>query len=346
MLDLDKAASEFVDFLDDIRRLATEYDDGGNAEESRQLMVSSILTPKLEAGLGIRDAAALSLIYEHLVQTWIGQLPRQIPGRVRIASERALRDVAGQICLASFAMRINSGARDKNENDQPDPTEASAPYVLPVRKRNSSMDFGKGKERSDAVPSPSPASSPTSKDVGSIPPSTFAASPTPGSTPSLRSVSSVSSLTSSEDPATQRLRAYASLAPQPSLPPILTDLLGQWQVGSDPTEYDWVAAHPFDAFEDESEDNVQKKQRQQSEERRKKRLKRQNASTIEPSSQPEARPLVRSQPQQDQYTQNMQGSSQQTERAVTMSQVELGKFGGRLAKNKKLKIKDRPAGFK
>ncbi|KAF6224199.1 hypothetical protein HO133_010774 [Letharia lupina] len=342
VLDLDKASGDFIDFLDDIKQLTSEYESGKNTDEERQLMVSTILTLTLRAGLGIRNTAELSSIYETLIQTWIVPLSRRIPGRVRIALEKLLRDMAGNICLASYAMHIGSGTRSKDDEDQTQSLEAGARFVLPVRRRTSATSLGKGKERSDAVPSPPSASSQMSEDAGFMPLSAFAALPTPEPTPSLRSRSSVSSLAGSEDPASQRLRVYASLTPQPALPEKLANLLGHWQVGGDPAKYDWEAAQQATVTEDESEYDSQGRQRRRAE----KRPKRQRENTVGPTSQPTPKRLGGSQPQQGQDTQDMQGSSQQTERVVTMSQVESGKFGGRPAKNRKMKVKARPAGFK
>ena len=344
VLDLEKASGDFVDFLDDIKRLASEHENGDDNDGGRQMMVSTILTPKLQTSLGFRDSAELHSIYEHLIQTWIVPLSRQIPGRVRIAMEKILRDVAGQICLASYAIRIDVGSKGEEEEDRSENWDAGARFILPVRRRTSatSLGKGKGKERSDAVPSPPRVSSQMSEDASFMPPSALPALPTPEPTPSLRSRSSVASLASSEDPASQRLRAYASLTPQPALPAKMANLLGHWQVGVDPAKYDWEAAYQATVTEDESGDESQKKQRQRAAKRRKK----QEEISVGPSSQPTSNRLGNSQPQQGNVPHDLQSSNQQTERAVTMSQVEPGKFGGRHAKSKKLKVKGRPAGFK
>lgn len=342
VLDLDKASVDFVDFLDDVKRLNSEHEKDNDTDEGRQLIVSNILTPTLQAGLGIHDTAELSSIYQTLIQTWIVPLSRRIPGRVRIALEKLLRDLTGQICLASYAMRIDSETTGKEDKDQPESLEAGLPFALPVRRRISATNLGKGKERADAVSSPPPASSQMSEDAAFMPSSAFAALPTPEPTPSLRSRSSVSSLAGLEDPASQRLRAYASLAPQPALPTKMSNLLGHWQVGVDPAKYDWEAAQQATVSEDESENESQTRLRQRAEKRR----KRQRESTVGPSSQPTPKRLGGSQPQQGQNARDTHGSSHQTEGVVTMSQVEPGKFGGRHSKNKKPKAKARPAGFK
>lgn len=351
--DLYKASVDFVDFLDDMKRLTSENEDAKKNDEGRRLTVASILTPTLQAGLGFHDTSVLSSVYETLLQTWLVPMSRQIPGRVRIALEKTLRDMAGQLCLASYAMRVEVGSGGNEEKDQSENWEAGAQFVLPVRRRTSATSLGKGKERLDAVPSTPPVSSQISEDAGVMSSSAVAALPTPEPTPSLRSRSSVSSLASSEDPASQRLRAYASLTPQPALPAKLSNLLGAWQVGGDPANYDWEAAHQAAVTEDESEDESQKMQRERA---KKKQKKKQTESAIESSSQPTSNRLAASQPRRAQDTQDVQqassSSQQQTERtvAVTMSQVEPGKFGGRHGHakvNKKLKDRPpRPAGFK
>ena len=344
VLDLDEASGNFVDFIDGVRRLTLEYESGNDQDVGKKLAVSSMLTPKLRVALGISDNVDLSSIYEDLIQTWIVSLSRQVPARVRIALEKILRDVAGQICLASYAMRIDSGPKDKDVNDQPDSLGASAGFVLPVRRRTSASDLGKGKERSDAVSSLPQASSQMTENTESMPQPATAALPTPEPTPSLRSRSSVSSLINSEDPASERLRVYASLAPQSSLPAKLSNLHGQWQLGSDPSQFDGGAAVQAAIGEGQGEGEAESQTRQR--QRLGKQRKRQRESSVGPSSQPEPSRLWESQPQQGQDTQDAQGSSQRTLRAVTRSQVEPGKFGGRHTKGKKLKVKARPAGFK
>ena len=344
MLDLDKASGDLVDSLDDIRRLTSEDGDGNDTDEERQSMVSTILTPTLHASLGFRDTTELSSIYQDLIQTWIVPMSHQIPGRVRLTLEKSLRDMAGQICLASYAMRVNLGREGEEEKDQSENWEAGARFELPVRRRTSATNLGKGKgkEHSDVLSSPPPASSQVSEDAVFMPSSAFAALPTPEPTPSIRSRSSVSSLASLEDPASQRLRAYGSLTPQPVLPRKMSNLLGHWQVGVDPAGYGWEAAQQVNITQDGNEDEPRERQPKQAE----KRHKRQRESTVGPSSQPMPKRLGTSQPQQGLDTQHMQGSSQQTGNAVTMSQVGPGKFGGRHAKHKKPKDKARPAGFK
>ena len=337
--DLDKSSGDFVDFLDDIKRLAAEHRNGNDTDEETHLVASNMLTPTLQAGLGFRDAAELSLVYENLIRTWIVPLSHRIPGRVRIAIEKLLRDVVGQVCLASYAVHINMETEGKEEKGHSESLKAGGQFVLPVRRRASVTSLGKGKERSDAVSSSPPPASQMSEDAGSMPSSAFAALPTPEPTPSLRSRSSESSLVSLEDAASQRLRAYASLTPQPALPAKLTNLLGHWQVGMDPAKYDWEAAQQATVIEDESEDEPKRKRTKGA----RKRQKRQRMDTVAPSSLPTPKLARGSQLREDQDVQAVQSSSQQTDGVITMSQIEPGKFGGRHAKNKKAK---RPAGFK
>ena len=344
-----------------MNKLTFEYEEGNDTDEGRQLVVSSTLVPSMQASLGFRRTAELSSIYENLIQTWIVPLSPQIPGRVRIALEKLLRDMAGQICLASHAMRIVDMGRkgEEDETAQPENIDTDAQFVLPVRRRRSSatsLDKGKGKERLDAVvssPLP-PASSEISEDAGFLPSSSaFATLPTPEPTPSLRSRSSISSLPVPGFQAGQRLQAYASLTPQPPLAPGTQTLLSHWQTGVDPATYDWEAIQQTTAVTENEKSGGDESQGQRAAKPHKK--KKQKKSPGGPSSsshhsQPTPQrpgPSLSSQHSRD--LQSVEGSSsQQTDRAVTMSQVEPGKFGGRpRAKSKRIHVRaPRPAGFK
>ena len=343
ILDIDKASGDFVDFLDDIKRITSGHDNGNNTDEGGQSVVSNILTPMMQMGLGIRDTAELASIHESLMQIWIVPLSRRIPDRVRIASERLFRDLAGQIGLASHAMHIDSRRTGEEDENQSESLDSGVPFELPVRRRISATNLGKGKERADVVSSAPPASSQMSEDAGIMPPPAVAPLPTPEPTPSLRSRSSVSSLVpGSVDPMIERLRGYANLTPIPALPAKLSNMLGHWQIRVDPAESDWQATQQAAATEDESENESQTRLRRRAEKQR----KRQREDSVGPSSQPMRNPLGGSQPHQGQDTRDRHSSSQQTEKAVTMSQVEPGKFGGRQSTGKKLKVKARPAGVK
>ena len=288
-------------------------------DEERQVVVSNILIPPLQAGLGLRGTDELSSIYEILIQTWIVPLSRRIPGRVRIALEKLLRDLAGQICLASHAMRVDIRLKGEDEAAQPENVDNGAQFELPVRRRRSatSLSKGKGKERSDVEsppPPPPPPASPSqiSSDTAPTPSSAVEALPTPEPTPSLRSRSSISSLTSSGYPsAGQRLQAYASLTPQPPLPTGIQTLLDHWECGADPGNYDWEAVQhattiPGNNSGDESPSpkKLKKQQDQGVAAETPPRKKAKKSPVRPPSSSSSSQPTLSSERQQAQQSQH------------------------------------------
>ncbi|KAK3170886.1 hypothetical protein OEA41_002970 [Lepraria neglecta] len=332
VVDIDKATANFTEFLEDASRIEDE-EPKEDIGESKRVVFSNISTPSMRNVLGLEDRIQLSAVYDSFIKAWIAPLSRSIPGRARIALEKLLRDLTAKICLASYEMRVVRETDLDEEAPPGDGTGAGAEFVLPVRRRVSATSLRKGKELVARSSSPL-ASSQISQDVGFLPSSPLRALPTPEPTPSLRSKSSASSLAAAEDPASLRLKAYASLAPQPALPIKMSNLLNHWEVGADPANYDWEAAQQAFNDEDESENEARAKQRQRSERRR----KRQRQETIGASSQPPPKRLGGSQPQVAQET---QGSSQPADSMAIASQIEPGRFRVR-AKPKK---KKRTGGF-
>ena len=335
VVDVDKSSADFIQLLEDISRVKDERSKG-EIGESQQALVSSVSTPWMRNALKLGDRLQISTVYDTLIEDWIVSLSRGIPGRARIVLDKLLRNLAAHISLAGYGMRVVKEIDLRREAPPVDATVAGAEFLLPIRRMVSATSLKKGKEPAGRSSSPL-ASSQIPLDVGFRPSSPFRTLPTPQPTPSLRSKSSASSLAAAEDPASARLKAYASLAPQPALPNKMSNLLDHWEVGVDPTNYNWEAAQQAFKDEDEIENEAQAKQRQRAERRR----KRQRQDTFGVSSQPPSKRLGGSQPQLAQET---QFSSQPTESMVIASQIEPGPFGGRLAKPKKKK-KQRAHGF-
>lgn len=286
--------------------------------EQSYLVFSTLLTPAIRIRLGLENDDSLPKIYECLVRAFITHLSQEIPGRVRIATERTLRDIAAQIYLASRGMRVDSSHIGREEVLGNQVPMANAFFDLPVRKKSSTSDFlSKGKEKATDAISALP-SSPISEDSGHMLPGHE--STAPQNLP----------LPLSEDSASQRLRALVSLAPQPTLPPKLSNTLSHWTLGDDPATYDWEAAQAVTMTEYEEETELQPKN---------KHRKRPRESMTGSSSQPLPKRWSISQPQQ---AKAIPGSSQMTEGALAASQPQRGRHGGQVAKVKKPK---RPAGF-
>ena len=325
VLDIDKAAADFTNFLGEVAMIPSGEDDENANDEREQLHVSNVLTPPMKAALGLREPFQLSDVYDSLVKAWIAPLPGTIPGRTRIALEKVLRDVVIQIYLSSYKVHVNQGPTVNKQAAHGERTDSRPSFILPVRKRSSAANIRKDNE---PVATSSSVLAPSRAPQGDL----FLRTPPPEaqliseSSQSRRKDESASSLADSEDIASLRLKALARLKPQPALPTRMLNLLNEWEVGTDPATYDWEAAQQAFNVEEASEDEA-RKQRQQI----KKRQKRQRHDITMPSSQPPPKEVGGSQPQSAQET---QGSSQQTQAMVIQSQVEPGRYGGRLGQAK------------
>ena len=272
---------------------------------------------------------------------------------VRVTLDRILRDIAVQVSLAAhtFSPHKDLSLEAQSRDAEGAPTKV---FSLPMRRKasTSSLSRAKGKERAEPVSS-SPSYPPPS-------------SPVPEPTPSSQTGSRASSLapTTPEDPASQRLRLLASMAPQPALPAKIAGILDHWTVGTDPASYDWAAAaavatqqSPYIDVEGEDDDP----QSQFSSQARKAKKRRKHAherTDSWASTRPPRDPAIvgRSQPAQlGSQPSQMGGSSRHSQAAggtqdsipVVMSQPDGGAHGDRKGKAKKGKGKVvKPAGFK
>ena len=322
VFDIDKATVGLTNFLGDIARSSSGEDEENIYDEGKRLHISNVLTPPMKIALGLGESFQLSDVYDSLIKAWIAPLPGTIPTRTRIALEKVLRDVVIQIYLSSYKVRVTQGPTIDKQAAHGDRTESRPPFVLPVRRRVSVTDLGKDKEPV-ATSASALASSQASQGDFLLRPSPPPAQLIMGSIQSRRKGGPASSLVESEDIASLRLKALASLKPQPALPTRMSNLLNQWELDADPATYDWEAAQRAFNIEEESEDEAQTRQRQRNEKRHRKRHR---LDMTIPSSQPSTKRVGGSQPQPAQET---QGSSQQTQDIMIQSQVEPGRFGGR-----------------
>ena len=334
VVDIDKAAADFTDFLGDIKRIASG-DEKNVDEEGKQVHVSTVLTQFMMTALGLREPFQLPDVYDSLIKAWIAPLPSSIPGRTRIALEKVVRDVVMQISLSSYNVHIHQGPILAQQDAHGDRTESRPPFVVPVRRRISETNCGKHKEPV-VMSSPALDSSQASQDDLSLRRSPPPAQLISKSMQSPQQSEPASSLVESEDIASLRLKALASLKPQPALPTKMSNLLNQWDLGADPAVYDWEAAQQAFNVGEESEDETQTKQRR----RAQKRQIRQRFDTTASSSQPLPKKVASSQPHS---AHEPQGSSQQRQDMAIQSQVEPGRFGGR--PNKVKGQKPRKKGF-
>lgn len=300
------ALDEFVVAAEEIYIADTANDDDGLFNEPHvSKLITSQICGALDAPL---DSKELSLghIYDSLVKYGISPLSLAVPGRVRVAIEKRLRDLATHMSLATIGVCVRSKVAE-NDNDYEDEEviEEHVPmneqlFNLPVRRKRSFPTLPiKPQIQLSGKSSPSLVSSQISEDTGLMPASQPVAPtlPTPDPTPSLRSRSSISSLAApSEDAASQRLRALATLTPQPALPSSASDILRQWFTGTNPDAYDWEATQTAIASTDDTGDaenaaNAKKRLRHE------KRLKRQKTDALlAASSQEKSMRVLESQP--------------------------------------------------
>ena len=330
VVDIDKAAADFTDLLGDIAGIASGEDKNAN-DEGKRLHISNVLTQSLMTALGLREPFQLSDVYDSLIKAWIAPLPSSILGRTRIALEKILRDLVMQISFSSYNVRMNQVSTVDKQGAHGDRTDSRPPFTLPVRRRVSVTNLEKNKEPV-ATSSLALGSSHASEGDLSLRPSPPPAQLISESMQPQRKGGPASSLVESEDIASLRLKALASLKPQPALPTRMSNLLNQWDLGADPAAYDWEAAQQAFNIGEESEDEAQTKQHRRVEKRR----MQQRPDMTMPSSQPPPKRASGSQPQSAHET---QGSSQQTQDMVIQSQVEPGRFGGRSDQVKRPKRK-------
>ncbi|KAH9843427.1 RNA polymerase I-specific transcription-initiation factor, partial [Teratosphaeria destructans] len=166
------------------------------------------LGPLTEPGM---ESPSLLDIYHRMVHDWITPLPRDVPGRVRLAKEQLVRRAAAEVALASRIIRTE-------DVPEPAPTgeQALPSFDLPV--------IG-------GLPDPSQPLMSSQSLPGS---SQSTILPTPSATPSVATGTSYST-TFGGAPEISRLSRYTTFrAPTPApLPRPLTRVLAHWDVGTD-----------------------------------------------------------------------------------------------------------------
>lgn len=360
--DIDVASKTLEDFVTMLRNFSvnTEEDEKNvmynfpNISEILRGQISTLVLPSTT----ISKTSSLSQIYDSLLRSWISPLPEIISSRVRIAAEKNVREVALQLYLAGLGVQLGSRVVGDKLIPQQSLSSGDSLFHLPLRDNPPCQTLSAKQLENSRGRSSSPllVSSQISEDTGFILASSGGL-PTPDPTPSLRSKSPASSLLGPEDPACRRLRALASLAPQPALPTSASHILRHWFEGSDPATYDFEATERALKAELEPEDSDDDATTTKKRQRVEKRLKRQRERSIASSSQPEItrvktnHPLPVSVPlpafSQDE---NMKPRSLTTERPLWSSQMGMSALGGssagQMGRGKGKPGKKRPPGFR
>lgn len=280
----------------------------------------------------------ISDLYDTLLQTWVAPLPPQVPVRLRQHKERLARRIAAEVIFSGACIREHE-TDEQIAGPQLGPSQHSG-IVLPIlssRPRDGDPRFESHYPSSQPLPTPLPSSLPASSPPVS-----------PFMQPAL------------SDPLVRlgkHLRNRQSFPNPVKVGANASQVLGHWRMSSDPSKYDWVATERAlrpEEMDEESQQQREKEQRRK--ERRQKRQQREDElarakaasqSVMFPRSSPG--PMLggigsSSQiPIQSQTKTQSQVPVSSGSFVIPQSQVQPGKFGGRL--DKKKKKKGRVSGF-
>jgi RNA polymerase I-specific transcription initiation factor RRN6 len=301
------------------------------------------------------DDLTIAGVYDAMLHTWIAPLPREVPIRVRKHNERLARRVAAELIFSSTRIRtkesniyMNHKLQEPTTGSQRGPSQDSGVVlpILPSKPREGTFDNPSSWSFSQPLPTPPYSSIPSSSFPTSSPPAPTSAPATP-SDPLARLGRHLRRREAPHDPA--------------NLVQNVVQLLGHWQPGADPHTYDWSAIERALQPEDLDEESQQQREKERKKkERREKRQQRENElMRAKAFSQPTLYPRSSPGPMLGGMESSSQMPTQKSSQVPVseggfkgpggrdilgpQSQVEPGKFGGRL--DKKKKKKGRVSGF-
>ncbi|KAI4913679.1 hypothetical protein J4E90_005399 [Alternaria incomplexa] len=295
--------------------------------------------------LGLTDDGDLTIsdAYDSILQTWVAPMPPDMPIRVRQRQELLARRIATELMFSSTCIRddrIQVPAVSIQRGQSQD--SAVALPILPARPKEATSNFTSRYSASQPLPTPPYSSIPPS----SLPPSSVYGS-SPPEIPSMEPASS--------DPLS-RLSKYLQTSKDPVIiPPNVSQSLAHWELGKDPRVYNWVSMErTLRAEELDEESQQQREKERKKKERREKRQQRENelmraktASQLNAYPRSSPGPMLGGMGSSSQVPSQSQSQSQIPFQTggfmMPKSQVERGKFGGKL--DKKKKKKGRISGF-
>ncbi|USP75970.1 hypothetical protein yc1106_03244 [Curvularia clavata] len=323
VLDVDTASSNLQDLLSE--------------SEENDLYIERVASVRT-LDLTVEGNPTISDVYDALLQTWVAPLPSDVSSRVRQSKERLARRIAAEVLLSSMRLREHdldeaiTGSQSGIIQDR-----SIALPILPSRPKSGDFDFAFQYGISQL---PTPPHS-------SVPPSSQPPSSLPGSSPPVLPITQ----SALPDPLA-RLGKYLRTT-KPSRDPVdiranASQVLKHWEVGAHPSEYNWAATER--ALQPEVMDEESQKQREKERKRKERREKRQQredelarakaASQAAIFSRSSPGPMLGDMGSSSQIPSQSQSRSQVpilNGGFVPQSQVEPGKFGGRLEKKKKKK---------
>ncbi|EUC50753.1 hypothetical protein COCMIDRAFT_81025 [Bipolaris oryzae ATCC 44560] len=276
----------------------------------------------------------ISDIYDTLLEMWVAPLPPTVPSRVRQSKEQLARGIAAEVIFSSLRIREHElEAAMTDSRLGPSQDRGIALPILPSRPRNGDFHFPSQFSLAQQLPTPPQSSVPPSSLPGSSPPVVPFTQNVPQD-PLARLSKHLRNRNSSKD--SVGIGANASR------------ILRQWQVGGDPNSYDWSVIDQPEDMDEESQRQREKERR--AKERRERRQQREDElARAKTASQPlmfprsSPGPMLSDMANSSQIPMQSQILSQEpisnSGFIAPQSQIEPGKFGGRLDKNKKKKKK-------
>lgn len=240
--DIDSAATTVNILLETIAQSSSNTPKATASVPEGRTMALNPLPQALGVTLGLGPDLRLTQVYESLIRSQIRPLPSDTPSRVRIATEKQLRTLAAQLCLAAYTVHLRMEDLNSSRRTEVDLSTQDSTFAIPVRRKG---PLASSTTQSSALLSQPSGSQPRTIRRVQFSVGTEEALPSPMEDASLQSPTAEVSTTEetfSEDPSSINLRTLVSLTPQPLLPPKLSNVLRHWTVGKDPASYDWEAA--------------------------------------------------------------------------------------------------------
>ena len=271
------------------------------------------LMSKLQVYPGNQTSISLLQIYEKAIQHWITSLSPDVPGRVRLYLDERLRSIVIQVFLASFGIQKLSWI--PSEGSAPDMDSTSNRLILPERRKGTAVVSSKEKERSQASQFP--------HGLEKIPSSSHPSTRDAQKSSQTHSQKSAYSDVEVESESYKRLRALTSLDVLRTLPKAARIVLSHWELGADPSKYNWEATQEAIAQAEKGEENRDDRQAMKQRRRQEKQSQRQRDSVAEGTSQSQP-PMVQS----SQFEASSVVQSSQIGPLITSRQPQRTPFGG------------------
>jgi RNA polymerase I-specific transcription initiation factor RRN6 len=294
-------------------------------EVPHEASLHTMPSTQLEIGtLGSSAFDDILHLYNQMIRDWITPLPSSVSGRIRLAKEQLVRTLAAEIALASLIVKPKlQEYENQAETHQNDYKQELPMHPGPPTSQTAEPSTEHASQRPQ-LPTPSPTATPSIVS-GSSHPSTLVS------------------------PVVARLSRYTTFATGfPSATNrTLQKIVSHWEVGSDPSEYDWrsTARRIAQAEEHFGEDMPEKEQAraQRRAERHIRRQRKEAAAShaAKVASRRAFEVVSASQPQQqvgkiESRPTGTEGLSQNLEHGIGLaSQVMPGRFGGRPVKKKR-----------